>query len=135
MKRLFSIKYTDNGVSFATLILRLGLGGLIISHGYDKLIHFSAKASTFSDPFHIGSMPSLALVIFAEFFCGVFVVLGLFTRLACIPLIIAMSVALFYSHNGQFIKAGEKSTLFLCGFAALLFTGPGKISLDKLIGK
>jgi putative oxidoreductase len=135
MKRLFSIKYSDNGISFATFVLRLAMGGLVIHHGYEKLIRFSAKASTFSDPFHIGSMPSLALVIFAEFFCGVFIVLGLFTRLACIPLIISMAVALFFSHNGQFFGAGEKAALFLGGFIALLLTGPGKISLDKLIGK
>jgi putative oxidoreductase len=61
--------------------------------------------------------------------------LGLFTRLACIPLIIAMAVALFYAHKGDFFGAGEKATLYLFGYLALLFTGPGKISMDKLIGK
>ena len=74
-------------------------------------------------------------VIFAEFFCGVFILLGLFTRLACIPLIISMSVALFYAHKGDFFGDGEKATLFLLGYLALLFTGPGKVSMDKLIGK
>ncbi len=135
MKKLFSIKYTDNGISFATLLLRLALGGLMIPHGYSKLISFASKSSSFADPFHIGHATSMSLVIFAEFFCAVFIVLGLFTRLACIPLIIGMSVALFYIHNGDFFGKGELATLFLFGYLALLFTGPGKVSLDKFIGK
>lgn len=135
MKRLFSIKYTDNGIAFATFLLRLALGGLIIPHGYSKLINFAAKSSSFADPFHIGHSTSMALVIFAEFFCGVFILLGLFTRLACIPLIITMAVALFYAHKGDFFGKGETATLYLMGYLALLFTGPGKISMDRFIAK
>ena len=135
MKKLFSINYSDNGITFATLLLRLALGGLIIPHGYSKLISFAAKSSTFSDPFHVGHPTSMALVIFAEFFCGVFILLGLFTRLACIPLIVVMAVAVFYAHKGDFFGQGETATLFLAGYIALLFTGPGKVSMDKLIGK
>jgi putative oxidoreductase len=135
MKKLFSIKYSDNGIAFATLVLRLALGGLIIPHGYSKLISFAAKSSTFADPFHIGHPTSMALVIFAEFFCGVFILLGFFTRFACIPLIVAMGVALFYTHKGDFFNTGEKATLFMFGYIALLFAGPGKISVDKFIGK
>lgn len=135
MKRLFSIKYSDNAISFALLTLRLALGGLMIPHGYNKLMHFASMSSKFADPFHIGSTASLSLTIFAEFFCAVFIVLGLFTRLACIPLIINMSIAVFLAHKGDFFDTGEKATLFLAGFIALLFTGPGKVSMDRFIGK
>jgi putative oxidoreductase len=135
MKRLFSIKYTDNAVSFAILVLRLTAGGLMIPHGYNKLMHFASLASKYSDPFHIGSTASLSLSIFAEFFCAVFIVLGLFTRLACVPLIVNMSIALFVAHKGDFLNTGEKATLFLAVFVALLFTGPGKVSMDRFIGK
>jgi len=135
MKKLFSIRYSDNGIAFATFVLRLAVGGLVIPHGYGKLISFAAKSSTFADPFHIGSSTSIGLVIFAEFFCGIFILLGLFTRLACIPLIISMSAAIFYAHKGDIFDTGEKATLFLLGYIALLFTGPGKISMDKFIGK
>ena len=135
MKKLFSIKYSDNGIAFATFVLRLALGGLMIPHGYSKLINFAAKSSTFTDPFHIGHPASMALVIFAEFFCATFIVLGVFTRMACIPLIIEMGVAVFISHKGDFFGQGETASLFLFGYIALLFTGPGKISLDKFIGK
>lgn len=46
-----------------------------------------------------------------------------------------MSVALFHAHHGQLFGAGEKAALFLTGFTVLLFMGPGKVSLDRLIGK
>jgi len=135
MKKLFSTRYTDNSISFALLVLRIALGGLMIPHGYQKLMTFAAKSSSFSDPFHIGSAASLSLTIFAEFFCAVFVMIGLMTRLATIPLIVAMSVAVFVAHKGQVFGDGEHAALYLAGFIALLFTGPGKISMDKLIGK
>lgn len=135
MKRLFSIRYSDNGITIAAFLLRLALGALIIPHGYSKLISFASKSATFSDPFHIGSPTSMALVIFAEFFCGVFILLGLFTRLACIPLIIAMLVIVFQVHNADFFGKAEKPALFLFGYMALMFMGPGKLSMDRLIGK
>jgi putative oxidoreductase len=107
----------------------------MIPHGYKKLLSFATKSSGFSDPFHIGGPASMSLTIFAEFFCAILIVVGLMTRLACIPLVIAMSVALFYSHHGELFGDGEHAALYLAGYIALLFTGPGKISLDRMIGK
>ncbi|HEX6334882.1 MAG TPA: DoxX family protein [Flavisolibacter sp.] len=136
MKKLFSTRTSDNAFSFGMLLLRAGAGSLMmIMHGMDKLVHFSQKAGRFTDPFNIGSTASLSLVVFAEFFCAAFIILGLFTRLACIPLVIAMSVALFYRHKGEFFGEGESAGLYLICFLVLLFTGPGKISLDRFIGK
>ncbi|MER3498172.1 MAG: DoxX family protein [Chitinophagaceae bacterium] len=133
--KLTSTNYSDTAFSIATLILRLGLGILMIPHGYDKLQHFAERSQTFTNPFHLGSPLSLALVIFAEFFCAFLVVLGLFTRLACIPLIITMSVVVFYINHGHVFGKDELPALYLAGFLALVFIGPGKVSLDRLIGK
>ena len=135
MKKLFSTRYSDKSISFSLLILRIFLGGLMMPYGYQKLMSFATGTAGFSDPFHIGGTASLTLTIFAELFCALLVVLGLMTRVACIPLIIAMSVALFYSHHGQLFGDGEHAALYLSGYIALLFAGPGKISLDKLVGK
>jgi len=111
------------------------MGGLIIPHGYSKLINFSSRSASFSDPFHIGNSTSMMLAIFAEFFCGIFIVLGLMTRLAVIPLLITMAVIIFHIHKGQVFGDGETASLFMAGYLALLFMGPGKISVDRLIGK
>ncbi len=136
MKRLFSTRVSDSAFAFAMLILRVGVGSLMLmNHGLDKLMHFSQKAGGFADPFGIGSTASLSLSVFAEFFCSVFIILGLFTRLACIPLIINMCVALFIAHQGDFFGKGELAGLFLVCFSTLLFTGPGKVSLDRFLVK
>jgi putative oxidoreductase len=135
MKKLFSTRYSDTAINLGLLLFRLSLGGLMIPHGYKKLMNFAAKSSTFTDPFGIGSPFSMSMAIFAEFFCAILIVLGLLTRVACIPLIIAMGVAVFVSHDGEIFGEGEHAALYLAGFIALLFTGPGKLSLDRLVGK
>ena len=135
MKRLLSIKYSDNSISLGALLLRLAIGALLMTHGYHKLVNFASLSSKFADPLHIGSALTLGLAIFAEFFCALFVLLGLFTRLACIPIIITMAFAVFYAHKGDFFNTGEKATLFLLSSIALLFIGPGKVSADKFAGK
>jgi putative oxidoreductase len=133
--KLTTTKYSNTSFSIATLVLRLGLGILMIPHGYDKLQHFSERSQTFTNPFHLGSTVSLVLVIFAEFFCSCLIIFGLFTRLACIPLIITTCVIVFYSNHGNVFGKGEVAALYLIGYLALIFFGPGSVSVDKVIGK
>ncbi len=83
----------------------------------------------------MGSTVSLVMVIFAEFFCAILLIMGLFTRFACIPLIIAMLVALFKANDGDVFGKGQASALYLLGFVAILLAGPGRVSLDRVIGK
>jgi putative oxidoreductase len=135
MKRLLSVAYRDWAFDLAMLLLRAGAGALIIPHGYDKLIHFAEKKNSFMNFMGMGSAGSLSLVIFAEFFCGMFMVLGLFTRLAAIPLIIDMGVALFKVNHGDVFGKGAEATMFLVCFLALFLCGPGKVSGDGLINK
>jgi putative oxidoreductase len=135
MKKLLSTKYSAGAFSAAMLVLRLGVGVLMLMHGYDKLIHFADKQNTFMNFLGIGSTMSLALVVFAEFFCSLFLILGLFTRLATIPLIIATFVMIFKAHNGDVFGDGEHAALYLIGYLVLLLVGPGKASLDSMMGK
>ena len=135
MKKLFSTKYSAGAFSAAMLVLRLGVGILMMMHGYGKLMHFSEMKGTFMNFMGIGSTLSLALLVFAEFFCSVFLILGLFTRLATIPLIIATSVMVFKAHKGDVFGEGEHALLFLIGYVVLLFVGPGRASIDSMIGK
>jgi putative oxidoreductase len=136
MKKLFSIKTSDTSFTLGTLILRVGLGTLmLVNHGLNKLMNYGQNSSKFADPFGITPELSLALTVFAEFFCAAFLIVGLFTRLAAVPLIIAMSVALFYAHKGEMFGDGEMAAVYLAGFIAIFLLGPGKASLDRFIGK
>lgn len=114
------------------LLLRIAGGGLIVYHGFGKLSHFSDMKMKFMNFMGLGMPLSLSLVIFAEFFCGILIILGLFSRLAAIPLIIAMSVALWKAHHFDVFGDGEKAALFLPIFLVILLCGPGKASVDGM---
>jgi putative oxidoreductase len=137
--KITSIKYSDTAFNLATLTLRIGAGSLLLlNHGLKKLNNFSDLSSRFANPFGIGSPATLSLVVFAEVFCSALLILGVFTRLACIPLLCVMVYAFFNVHHMNYASGqggGEPSLLFATCFLALLFTGPGKVSIDRLIGK
>ena len=135
MSRILSIKYSAAAFNLAMLLLRLGSGILVASHGYSKLVHFNEMKNHFMNFMGLGSTVSLALVVFAEFFCSIFLNLGLFTRLASIPIIIVMVVVLFKVHNGQLFAEGERAAIYLAALLAILLCGPGKVSVDGIIGK
>ena len=136
MRKLFSTKYNAGAYSTGLLILRLGAGILMANHGYMKFQHFNEMSEKFKATF-IGLSPeiSLALLIFAELLCAILIAIGLFTRLACIPLIISSMYALWKAHNWDVFAKGELITLFLIVFITLLFTGAGKASIDNMISK
>jgi putative oxidoreductase len=133
------------------LILRLGVGGYLLTHGWGKLQRVIAgELDWFGDPIGLGPVPSLLLVVFAEFFCALLVMIGLGTRFAAIPVVVAMGVAAFVAHGSdpwtmgrgaELFTAGgaqswaskEPALLFLVPFLALALTGAGRFSLDDLV--
>lgn len=133
MRKLVSINYSAAAFNLAMLILRVTSGVVLMSHGYSKLVHFAGMKSKFISFLSLGPALSLSLSIFAEFFCSIFLIIGLFSRLVTIPLIINMSVALSLAHHGDVFGDGEKATLYLACFLTLLLCGPGKASVDGMI--
>jgi putative oxidoreductase len=134
MKRLLSIQYSAAAFNFSILLLRLGFGMLLIAkHGLPKLMEFSTLQYKFYNFMGIGSRFSLVLAIFAELFCSMFLVLGLFTRFTVIPLIITMLVAIFGANAGTPLINSEVAVLYLTVFITILFVGPGRISIDGMM--
>jgi putative oxidoreductase len=134
--KLFSTGSKDSKSSIALLILRLVTGlTMAFSHGFGKLTSFSDKADSFPDPIGLGSEIALILVVFSEFFCGIFVALGLVTRISAIPIIITMLVAFAVIHDGDPFSKQEMSLLYLTMFTAIFIAGPGKYSIDNFISK
>lgn len=135
MKRLASTNYSAGAFNVAMLILRVSFGVLMIPNGYNKLVHFADMKGKMMNFLGIGSATSLVLVIFAEFFCASLLVLGIFSRLVVIPLIITMLVAVFEAHKGLIFGEAGHAFMFLIGYFVILLVGPGKISVDGMIGK
>ena len=135
MKKLFSTRYNAGAFNTGLLILRLCAGILMANHGYMKLQHYNEMSGKFSSFIGLSPGISLALLIFAELVCAILITIGLFTRLACVPLIISSAYALAVAHHWDVFGKGELITLFLAAFLTLLFTGPGKVSIDSMISK
>lgn len=117
------------------LTLRILSGSVLLTHGYPKLQKILQGNLQFGDPIGIGQVPSLYLATFAEFFCAILVIIGLYTRLSLIPLMINMATAFFIVHSADDFGIKELSLLFLGMFAVLFLTGPGRFSVDNQINK
>lgn len=124
-----------NQVSLAVLVLRLSFGFLMIPHGYDKFQSFLAGKHDFPDPLHVSPMVSHGLTVFAEFFCSIFLVLGLFTRPTLAILIGCMAIITFSVHGSDPLGDKEHALLYLFAYLSIFLTGAGKYSIDAKIFK
>lgn len=113
------------------LVLRVGVSGLMLTHGFPKLLKLLQGDFDFADPIGLGGMISLILTVIAEAICPVLIIVGIKTRLATIPPIIAMGVAAFVVHAADPIATKEKALLYLVAFIAIGLMGAGKLSLDR----
>lgn len=118
-----------------SLILRLFAGTLMLTHGIPKLLHFTERMDTFADPFGVGSEISLALVVFAEVFCSIFVLIGLKVRWAVIPIIITMLVVIFYAQWDEPFGRKELPLMYIGYYLALMFLGSGAYGVDGMLRK
>ncbi|UCF66926.1 MAG: DoxX family protein [Acidobacteriota bacterium] len=118
------------------LLLRLGFAGsMLLNHGWGKLVNFGNLSAKFPDPLGVGSAASLVLAIFGEVICAVAVVFGFLGRWAAIPMAITMAVAFFIVHAADPFREKELALVYLLAFVALALAGPGRFSLDRLIGR
>lgn len=145
MKALFQ---TDDG--WAGLILRLTLGMVIFPHGAQKLLGwfggfgFSGTMGFFTETLHLPWLVAL-LVIIGESFGSVALMLGLLTRFTAASYIVIMLGAITMTHlpYGFFMNwfgkqqgEGFEYHLLVIGISlALLATGAGKWSMDRLIAE
>jgi putative oxidoreductase len=134
--KILSTSYSDGAFNFALLVQRVATGLLmLIGHGLPKISKFSDLSSSFPDPFHIGHRQSLILVILAELFCSMLMVLGLFTRIVAFVLVLDLSVAVFIYHHGQPLKDVDLGAIYLTSIFTIMILGPGRVSVDGMMGK
>jgi putative oxidoreductase len=144
LKRLMS---TSGDLSLT--ILRVVLGVVFFAHGAQKMLGwfggygFHGTMGFFE---HMGMpAPVALLVICTEFFGGLGLIVGLFTRIAALGIAVEMIGAIFMVHlpNGFFMnwfgnqkgEGFEYHLLAIAMGAALLLRGAGAFSLDHTLSK
>lgn len=120
-----------NNHNIGLLLLRIGFGGMMLTHGIPKLLKMISGDFSFGDPIGIGEPASLVLAVLGEVLFPILVIIGFKTRLSAIPVIITMAVAAFIVHAADPLGIKEKAILFLIGFIAITLLGAGKYSVDK----
>ncbi|WP_332019535.1 DoxX family protein [Kaistella sp.] len=123
-------------IDLVLLVIRIFVGFAMLSHGFPKLQDLlSGEEIQFFSFMGLSAKTSLTLAVFAEFVCSIFIILGLFTRFAVFFLIITMAVAGLIVHGGDPFQKKETSLLYLSVYLMLFAFGPGKFSIDYMIGR
>ena len=135
MRKVFRVRSYQN-LDWLVLVARLAIGSLMLVHGLPKLaMLIEGGPVAFPNVLGMGASVSLALAVFAEVLCSVLILAGLGTRIATVPLMITMLIAVFYIHgNDPFIQQ-EMGLHYLLVYGLLLVAGSGKYSADYLIDK
>jgi len=141
MSALTKVFATQN--SFSPLALRVPVGLILAAHGSQKLFGWFGGyglEGTAQWMASIGLEPGLLMATLsgsAEFFGGVFLLLGLLTRPAAFVTAFTMVVAIFsvHIHNGLFMSNNgyEYALALLAVTVSLLISGGGRASLDSFI--
>jgi putative oxidoreductase len=140
----------QRALALGLLILRLGIGGYMLTHGWGKLqMLLAGNFEQMGDPIGLGPVASLVLVTFAELVCALLVTIGLATRPAAAVIAFSMAVAAFVAHaadpwtmqrafeiffagESEFPVSKQPALMYLIVFLSLVFTGAGEWSLDAL---
>lgn len=117
----------------ALLFLRLFAGGMMLTHGWAKLSSFGDLSETFPDPLGVSSTLSLVLILLTEVGGSMLLIFGLMTRLATLPLIFGMLMAIFVIHGEDPFAVRELALLYLGMFGILFWSGGGKYAVDEII--
>ncbi|HPW94432.1 MAG TPA: DoxX family protein [Fibrobacteraceae bacterium] len=140
MKKILDLCFNpgeySNNISLSLLFLRLIVGGFMLTHGIGKWMMLIGDGPIrFADPIGIGVTASLALTVFAEVFCSLFLIFGFATRLAVIPLVITMLVATIVVHGADGFGKQELPLLYASIYVFLAVMGSGKFSVDQYLYK
>jgi putative oxidoreductase len=128
-------------MDWALLVLRIGLGAIFLGHGLQKVFALfggpgiKGFAGMLSG---LGFTPALFWAYVAgytELIGGLFLILGILTRISSLFIFILMVVATLKVHlvKGFFLSTGgfEYTFLIACVCLALMMLGGGKFSIFK----
>lgn len=134
MLKLLKLSFLPKSPDYGLLILRVTLGfSMLLLHGRGKMLGFSATAEKMTGLFGLPGNVNAGLAVFAEVICSALLIAGLFTRFAALMLAATMATAFFFVHKSALVGEGngELAMVYLVAYVTLLFTGAGKISVDR----
>ncbi|WP_339419739.1 MULTISPECIES: DoxX family protein [unclassified Pseudomonas] len=115
------------------LLFLRGSGALFLLwvHGLPKLLNYSEQLKLIEDPFHLGAHITLLLAIFAEVLCPLLIIAGVLVRLACLPILAVLLIAMRVVHPEWTLLEGQFGWLLLIIFSSVLIAGPGRLVVSQ----
>lgn len=141
--RALSLPFVHRLTDLGPLALRLGVGLVFVVHGWQKLTDGPSGFAGMLTGLGVAAPDVFAwLVTVAELVGGIQLLIGLLTRLATLPLIATVvgAIALVKADLGVIAPEGapmpgaEVDIALLAGLVALLLLGPGRVSVDHVVG-
>lgn len=136
-----NILHSNN--AYSGTLLRIGLGLVILPHGIQKITNFDSILNILESYYHLPTFIGI-MVVFIEFFCSIFLILGVFSRISALLLgLVLLGAGFYHIEHGFFInwlgkQAGEGyqfSLLYVFAAATSVLLGGGKWSIDNLLLK
>lgn len=121
----------------AETILRVAAGLLLVTHGYGKILNpFGASGMVESLGFYPGAFWS-PLLSATEFFGGILIAIGLFTRPAAFAAMIVLAVTVYFHGivQGEGLMGAEKSILWALIMFFFVIRGGNSHSVDAKLGR
>ncbi len=121
----------------AETILRVATGGLLVTHGYGKILNpFGASGMVEGLGFYPGAFWS-PLLAATEFFGGILIAIGLFTRPAALAAMIVLALTVYFHGivQGEGLGGAEKSILWTLILFFFVIRGANGHSVDAKLGR
>lgn len=126
----------DADANVGLLILRVFIGGALLTHGWGKMFGGLETFTGFVASLGVPAPYAMAfMAAFAESFGAMFLMAGLFTRPAALMIVCNMAVALGSALKGKPFSGQEAAWLYLVPALFFLLKGGGKWSVDRLVLK
>ncbi len=121
----------------ASLLLRLLVGGMLLFHGFHKVINGIGSIKIMLQGAHIPELLAYGVFV-GELIAPLFLILGLYSRIGALIVVVNMMVAIYLAygnsllalnkHGGPFV---ELSVFYVVVSLAIFLMGPGKYSVNQ----
>ncbi|WP_282628113.1 DoxX family protein [Empedobacter sedimenti] len=134
LHKLFNTEINPKIQNLTLLAFRVLLSAeLIYAHGLKKLGVGVSEAEVVPNPLNLPEAFNSLFADAANLFFPVFVILGLATRIAILPILAVTLTGYFVLHFHDAPLVKDTPFMYSLSFLMLLFLGPGKYSLDYFI--
>jgi putative oxidoreductase len=124
-------------IDLASFLLRLLTGGMMLFHGFHKVIHGVGGIKMMLQGAHLPEFLAYGVFV-GELIAPLFLILGFYSRAAALIIVFNMMMAVYLAYGETFLalnKHGgpviELSLFYIVVSLAIFLIGPGKYSVNQ----